>query len=485
MRVIRRTRSARSLATAVAIALVAALMAMGGPAPDAGAATTPRLTLGDAAVVEGNPLTKTGAKLSLHLSEPAQSDLLVNYTTVSGSATGVVKKEPGDFKMKTGVAKIRAGKVVAAISPAVLGDTDVEGDEQFTVIITGTSGPEVDTVDDTGVVTILDDDPAGGATLRLGDATVDEGDIGKFAAKVPLSLSEPLGVDLLVNYTLVSGSAPGAAKPPPGDFKLKTGVAKIRAGKTIGTISATIFPDLDIEGDEDLTVSITGTSAPGVSIGDGTGLVTIRDDDGIAEGTVPGTPTNLRAAISTENASDFIITWDTPDDGGSPILNWNIQFSYITDTQTIITGGPVPFVDAPPLTFNCAPPAIRCEFIVNAENVVGEGLYSEVLNFGTVTWATTGQHIVGEPGGGATLICPPYQEEFGVSPIWGTGIYTDDSSICFAAVHDGRISFELGGTVLVRIAPGQASYAASTQNGVESFSWPSWGRSFVFEDSAE
>lgn len=208
MRVIRRTRGARLAATTVALALVAALMVMGGPAPGAGAATTPRLTLGDAAIVEGNAL-KTGAKLSLHLSEPAQSDLLVNYTTVSGSATGVVKKEPGDFKMKTGVAKIRAGKVVAAISPAVFGDTEVEGDEQFTVVITATSGPAVETVDDTGVVTILDDDPAGGPTLRLGDTTVDEGDVGKFAAKVPLSLSEPLGVDLLVNYTLVAGSAQG------------------------------------------------------------------------------------------------------------------------------------------------------------------------------------------------------------------------------------------------------------------------------------
>ena len=70
MRVIRRTRSARSLATAVAIALVAALMAMGGPAPDAGAATTPRLTLGDAAVVEGS---RPGLALETRLQAGPQS----------------------------------------------------------------------------------------------------------------------------------------------------------------------------------------------------------------------------------------------------------------------------------------------------------------------------------------------------------------------------------------------------------------------------
>ena len=267
MSVIGWNHGARSKAVVVVVALVGALITATGPAPSAGAATTPRLTLGDVSIVEGNPLTKTGAKLSLHLSEPAASDLRVNYTTVSGSATGAPKPPPGRLQGEDRSChhSRRQGRGIDRT-----GGLRRYGSRERRNLLGGHHGQlgaRVDTADDTGVVTILDDDPAGGATLRIGDATVDEGDLGKFTAKVPLSLSEPLGADLLVNYTLVSGSATGALKPPPGDFKLKTGVAKIRAGKTVGTISPSIFPDIDVESDEDLTISITGTSALGVTSG--------------------------------------------------------------------------------------------------------------------------------------------------------------------------------------------------------------------------
>jgi hypothetical protein len=64
--------------------------------------------------------------------------------------------------------------------------------------------------------------------------------------------------------------------------------------------------------------------------------------------------------------------------------------------------------------------------------------------------------------------------------VWGTDIYTHDSSICTAAVHVGRITRAAGGEVTIEMRAGQASYTSSTRNGVTSASYGAWGCSFAF-----
>ncbi len=63
-------------------------------------------------------------------------------------------------------------------------------------------------------------------------------------------------------------------------------------------------------------------------------------------------------------------------------------------------------------------------------------------------------------------------------PIWGSGLYTDDSSVCTAGVHQGVITREEGGTVTIIIRPGQAAYPSSTQNGVATEPWDRWDGSY-------
>ena len=67
--------------------------------------------------------------------------------------------------------------------------------------------------------------------------------------------------------------------------------------------------------------------------------------------------------------------------------------------------------------------------------------------------------------------------------LWGTDIYTDDSSIGTAAVHAGLISADKGGTVTIEIRAGQAAYTGSTRNGVTSRAWGPYDGSFVFPDA--
>ncbi len=63
--------------------------------------------------------------------------------------------------------------------------------------------------------------------------------------------------------------------------------------------------------------------------------------------------------------------------------------------------------------------------------------------------------------------------------LWGSDLYTDDSSICLAALHSGLISTS-GGTITIEIRAGAQSYVGSTRYGVTSNAYGGWGGSFVF-----
>ena len=64
--------------------------------------------------------------------------------------------------------------------------------------------------------------------------------------------------------------------------------------------------------------------------------------------------------------------------------------------------------------------------------------------------------------------------------VWGTDVYTDDSTVAAAAVHAGVLAAGETKTVTVTILPGQPSYPASTRNGVSAASWGSWAGSYSF-----
>ena len=64
--------------------------------------------------------------------------------------------------------------------------------------------------------------------------------------------------------------------------------------------------------------------------------------------------------------------------------------------------------------------------------------------------------------------------------VWGSGVYTDDSSLAAAAVHAGVLMPGQAGTVQVTILPGQQSYQGSTMNGVQSRNYGSWSGSYSF-----
>lgn len=81
-----------------------------------------------------------------------------------------------------------------------------------------------------------------------------------------------------------------------------------------------------------------------------------------------------------------------------------------------------------------------------------------------------------EPGVMVEVLCPAGCTN---RTVWGTSIYTNDSSICTAAVHSGALPVE-GGSIGVFASPGLSSYTGSEQNGVTTLNWRAWPSSFVF-----
>jgi hypothetical protein len=65
--------------------------------------------------------------------------------------------------------------------------------------------------------------------------------------------------------------------------------------------------------------------------------------------------------------------------------------------------------------------------------------------------------------------------------VWGTGVYTDDSSLATAAVHAGVLANGKKGVVKVTILQGQPAYNGSTQNGVTTGQWANFEGSFRVE----
>jgi hypothetical protein len=109
-------------------------------------------------------------------------------------------------------------------------------------------------------------------------------------------------------------------------------------------------------------------------------------------------------------------------------------------------------------------------FVFTGERSVGSGPTT------TTTWSTTAEEHRGQNGRRFTYQCPGNGEP---QPVWGTGIYTDDSSVCSAAVHHGTIGFG-GGTVSIEIRSGMSSYRGSNSHGVQSQNYGSFSGSFMF-----
>lgn len=113
-------------------------------------------------------------------------------------------------------------------------------------------------------------------------------------------------------------------------------------------------------------------------------------------------------------------------------------------------------------------------FVFNTPNT--EAVVREAEDQTPVLWNTSAAMVSFEPGKTYKFKCPSSGKE---SAVWGTDIYTLDSSICNAAVHAGKLTSESGGSVTIELRPGESSYKGTTRNGFKTIDYGAYGQSFV------
>jgi len=107
----------------------------------------PSMSIGDVAVAEGNSGTRN-AVFTVALSKAATSTVTVNYTTANGTATA-----GSDFTAASGTLTFVAGETSKTVTVAVRGDTAVEANETFRVLLSQVTNAVLIDAEATGTIT--------------------------------------------------------------------------------------------------------------------------------------------------------------------------------------------------------------------------------------------------------------------------------------------------------------------------------------------
>jgi hypothetical protein len=238
----------------------------------------PLVSIGPATVGEGDSGT-TPALFPVVLSAPTSQQVTVDWI-VAGSGTAPASAG-SDFASdgQTHQLTFAGGQTKASIQVDVLGDTNLESDETFTVALSNPVNADLGSPS-SALGTIIDDEAQPAASI--GDAApVTEGDGGTTVATFHVRLSNDPTGPVSVDYSTEDGSAKadgtGVAE---SDYVAETGSVTFQPGEALDkVVEVDVNGDEVHEGDEDLSVSLTNVS--GGTPADTLGSATIVDDDSI------------------------------------------------------------------------------------------------------------------------------------------------------------------------------------------------------------
>ncbi len=221
-------------------------------------ADAPPVTEGDAGTVM--------AVFEVSITPPDFCDREVFFNTQDGSATtgdNDYAQTDGSFVFQ------QAGPEVMTIQVPVLGDLQVEPNEDFFVLI-DTDGGMIG--DGEGRAVILNDD--GLPTLEIDDVSVLEGDAGTTRARFTVRLEGSLPDVATVDFATRDGTATQADE----DYEGTAGqLVFAPGGPTAQAIDVTVNGDVRPEDDETFGVELS--DPVGAVVIDGQGMGTILDDD--------------------------------------------------------------------------------------------------------------------------------------------------------------------------------------------------------------
>ncbi|MYF44067.1 MAG: hypothetical protein F4216_12300 [Acidimicrobiaceae bacterium] len=228
------------------------------------------LTVSDASAVEGGTLNfEVGFN-----DPPGGRDITVRYRTVAGTAAAG-DDYSANFESAAGTLTILAGDTSATASVPTVQDTLDEDAEALELVLSDPVGGVLGTSRASGV--IIDDDPEPVVSVSNAEAT-ENGDGTPIA--FTLSLSEPSGRDVTVPYSTADVTGEDAATAGSDYVAAASNAAEtIAAGDTTATIDVALLDDSDQEAVERFLLNLSDPTNAGR--GDGIGVGTIYDDDGL------------------------------------------------------------------------------------------------------------------------------------------------------------------------------------------------------------
>jgi hypothetical protein len=270
----------------------------------------PTISVSNATFLEGD----AGASrlvFKAMLSQPSDSPVTISFFTRDGSGPNGATASGNDYiPVLNASVTFEPGETIADIAIPILGDTTDELDETFGISIFNPIGATLNS--SSAIGTIQNDE----VRLSIGDVTLAEGNNGTTIFTFQVALNQaPVGHPVTVNFE-TANTVPGSAAAN-ADYVSKTGTLTFPAGSNLAqTVSITVNGDTRIEGDEQFFVNLL---APvNAAIGDGQGIGTILNDDGMPK-------ISIRDASLTEG-----------DSGTSP-LTFTIELDKASDLPVTVT----------------------------------------------------------------------------------------------------------------------------------------------------
>ena len=247
----------------------------------------PAISISDVSVTEGNSGTVT-ATFTVSLSTASGQTVTVNYATSGGSATAGT-----DYVLSSGILTLTPGQLTRPINVTVNGDTMLEVNETFNIVLSGAINATI--ADSQGVGTITNDDSQ--PTISINDLSINEGDSGTTSAAFTVSLSNASNQTITVNYATANNTATAG-----DDYITATGTITFTPGQT--SQSLTVGVNGDELNEDTVSFNVNLTAPTNATITDNQAVGTIVDDDA----PVLATELNSQRAV----ALDTVLTMRDP-----------------------------------------------------------------------------------------------------------------------------------------------------------------------------
>lgn len=242
-----------------------------------------------------------------------------DVSSASTAAWAVVNPAmAGDFVggvLPSGVVRFAAGETTKTISVAVSGDTVVEANEAFTLVLSAPTGASLQTSTASG--TIRNDD----ALFRVSaGGAVTEGNSGATPVSITITRSGDTTSAVSASWAATgSGANPATASDFVGNV-MPSGLVSFAVGETTKVIQVNLAGDTVVEANESFSITLSSPSS-GVILGAAPNPVTIVNDD--AQLSVAGPAASIGEGQSGTTAFAFTVT-RIGDTSGAASAKWSV-----------------------------------------------------------------------------------------------------------------------------------------------------------------